>query len=97
MTLTGGLRIDYIVQYAQKLSWASVVAHLGLLLAAVVFLVSVRRRYLSPISQIPGPFLASFSRLWHLGQIWSGKQNLKLIEQHDRYGEFSFAESATGE
>ncbi|KAK8121115.1 hypothetical protein PG999_005235 [Apiospora kogelbergensis] len=88
MTLTGGLRIDYIVQYAQKLSWASVVAHLGLLLAAVVFLVSVRRRYLSPISQIPGPFLASFSRLWHLGQIWSGKQNLKLIEQHDRYGHF---------
>ncbi|KAK8084910.1 cytochrome p450 [Apiospora hydei] len=75
-----------MIQYAQDLSWGSTLAHLGLFLAAALFLVSVRRRYQSPISHIPGPFLASFSRLWHLRQIWSGKQNLKLIEQHDHHG-----------
>ncbi|KAK8069631.1 benzoate 4-monooxygenase cytochrome P450 [Apiospora phragmitis] len=88
MALTGSMQLDHMVQYAQNMSWGSTSAHLGLLLAATLFLVSARRRYLSPISHIPGPFLASFSRLWHLRQIWSGKQNLKLIEQHDRHGHF---------
>ncbi|RYP51953.1 hypothetical protein DL768_002829 [Monosporascus sp. mg162] len=37
---------------------------------------------------IPGPFLASFSRLWHLRQIWNGDQNLALIKAHDKYGHF---------
>ncbi|KAK6854439.1 hypothetical protein PG995_009532 [Apiospora arundinis] len=70
------------------MTWTFVFAHFGLLFAAILFVVSVQRRYLSPISHIPGPLLASFSRLWHLRQIWSGKQNLKLIEQHDRHGHF---------
>ncbi|KAK8053796.1 cytochrome P450 [Apiospora saccharicola] len=82
-----------MIQYAQDLSWGSILTHLGLFLAATLFLVSVRQRYLSPISHIPGPFLASFSRLWHLCQIWSGKQNLRLIEQHDRHGESSHIRS----
>lgn len=46
----------------------------------------IHRRYFSRIKNIPGPFLASFSRLWHLQQIYSGKQNLKLSEQHDKLG-----------
>ncbi|KAK7942902.1 cytochrome P450 [Apiospora aurea] len=88
MALTESMKLDHMVQYAQDLSWGSTLAHLGLFLAASLFLVSVGRRYQSPISHIPGPFLASFSRLWHLRQIWSGKQNLKLIEQHDHHGHF---------
>ncbi|KAK7931347.1 hypothetical protein PG985_002059 [Apiospora marii] len=88
MASTGSITLDEMTQYGQNLSWGSVLVHLGLFLVTALFLVSVRRRYLSPISHIPGPFLASFSRLWHLRQIWSGKQNLRLIEQHDYHGHF---------
>ncbi|KAK8014602.1 hypothetical protein PG990_007898 [Apiospora arundinis] len=88
MTLGESMRIDHMVGYAHNMTWTFVFAHFGLLFAAILFVVSVQRRYLSPISHIPGPLLASFSRLWHLRQIWSGKQNLKLIEQHDRHGHF---------
>ncbi|KAI1846989.1 hypothetical protein JX265_006814 [Neoarthrinium moseri] len=59
-----------------------------LLVTAALFFISLRRRYFSPISHIPGPFLASITRFWHLRQIWSGRQNLKLLEQHEKYGCF---------
>ncbi|KAG6366701.1 hypothetical protein INS49_000880 [Diaporthe citri] len=60
----------------------------AVLIATVIVLTVIRRRFFSPISSIPGPFLASITRLWHLRQIASGKQNLKLIEQHDKHGHF---------
>lgn len=58
----------------------------ALLIASIVVLTVIRRRFFSPISSIPGPFLASITRLWHLRQVASGKQNLELIEQHDKHG-----------
>lgn len=44
------------------------------------------RRYLSTISDIPGPFLASFTRLWHMMIILEGDQNLELIRLHEKHG-----------
>lgn len=58
----------------------------AVLIVTIIVLTVVRRRFFSPIRSIPGPFLASISRLWHLKQVASGKQNLKLIEQHDKHG-----------
>lgn len=55
-------------------------------LVTIIVLTVIRRRFLSPIRSIPGPFFASITRLWHLKQVASGKQNLKLIEQHDKHG-----------
>lgn len=55
-------------------------------LVTIIVLTVIRRRFFSPIRSIPGPFWASISRLWHLKQVASGKQNLKLIEQHDKHG-----------
>ena len=69
-------------------SWLSLATEYTMLLTIVLLLIAVRRRYLSPLSQIPGPFLASFSRLWHLRQILNGDQNLALIRAHDKYGHF---------
>ncbi|KAK4227121.1 benzoate 4-monooxygenase cytochrome P450 [Podospora fimiseda] len=46
------------------------------------------RRYFSPISNIPGPFAASFTRLWHIQRILKGDQNLELIRLHDKHGHF---------
>lgn len=67
-------------------SGLSVGVQILILTLTTLFFVLLRRRYYSPISHIPGPFLASISRLWHLRQIWSGKQNLKILEQHEKYG-----------
>jgi len=58
----------------------------SVLIATIIVLTVCHRRFFSPISSIPGPFLASITRLWHLRQVSSGKQNLKLIEQHDKHG-----------
>lgn len=60
----------------------------SVLIATIIVLTVCHRRFFSPISSIPGPFLASITRLWHLRQVSSGKQNLKLIEQHDKHGNF---------
>ncbi|KAF4974568.1 hypothetical protein FZEAL_8540 [Fusarium zealandicum] len=48
----------------------------------------VWRRYLSPISDIPGPFVASFTRIWHTNRILKGDQNLELIRLHEKHGHF---------
>ena len=44
------------------------------------------RRYFSAISDIPGPFAASFTRLWHMHRILKGDQNLELIRLHQQHG-----------
>jgi hypothetical protein len=69
---------------------ASIALHVAILFVTSIFLVFLRRRYFSPVSHIPGPFLASVSRLWHLKQIYGGKQNLRLLEQHEKHGMFGF-------
>lgn len=65
------------------LSWPSLVAEVFLVFTATI----IWRRYLHPLSDIPGPWLASFSRLWHIRHIWVGDQNTRLIALHEKYGE----------
>lgn len=59
---------------------------IALQICLAVFSLIIWRRYLSPISDIPGPYLASFTRLWHIIRIFVGDQNLRLIELHDKHG-----------
>lgn len=42
---------------------------------------------LSPLQRIPGPTLASFSRLWHIIYIVRGDQNTTLADLHDKHGQ----------
>lgn len=55
-----------------------------------IFMVStaVRRRYFSPISDIPGPILASITRLHHVFHIFKGRQSDWITNLHDQYGPF---------
>jgi hypothetical protein len=62
---------------------------------SALFFVFVRRRYFSSSSGIPGPFLASFSRLWHVRTVLAGDSPIKLIEAHDRYGTHETQQSIT--
>jgi hypothetical protein len=43
-------------------------------------------RYFHPLSKIPGPFLASFSKLWIIYHAFGGKQHLVQIKCHEKYG-----------
>ncbi|KAH7126607.1 cytochrome P450 [Dendryphion nanum] len=54
------------------------------LLAFVVF----QRRYLSNISDVPGPFIASFSRAWQLWRIIKGDIDRQCSALHEQYGPF---------
>lgn len=42
--------------------------------------------YMSPISDIPGPFLASFSRLWLIRTLRNGRGASELVELHEKHG-----------
>lgn len=57
------------------------------LLTAFVLVVAVRRRYFSGvISDVPGPFWASFSTLWELWTIIEGHLEIAVIALHERHG-----------
>lgn len=62
--------------------WPAAVASL---LASVLVLM-LYRRYKSPLSDVPGPFWASFGRMWHTRMIMKGNQGEDLIQLHQEYG-----------
>jgi hypothetical protein len=55
----------------------------------ILFLFAARElksRYLHPLSKIPGPFLASVSKLWIIYHAFGGNQHLVQIKCHEKYG-----------
>jgi hypothetical protein len=44
------------------------------------------KRYASPLRKYPGPFLASFTRLWKVYSTATGRTHLQHIELHRKYG-----------
>jgi hypothetical protein len=60
----------------------------ALCVAGVLLSIFVKRKYFSPISSIPGPFTASFSRLWQLYHIFNGHTEVATIKAHEKYGTF---------
>lgn len=53
----------------------------GILLAHVVY-----QRFFHPLAQVPGPFLASISRLWITRESYRGDYHRTLISLHNRHG-----------
>ncbi|PMD32987.1 cytochrome P450 [Hyaloscypha variabilis F] len=56
--------------------------------AAFVFVLFVRRRWFSSISDIPGPFLGSFSVLWQIIHAFKGHTEEATIAEHKKHGDF---------
>jgi hypothetical protein len=50
----------------------------------------IRRRYFSPISDLPGPFWGSFSLLWQLHKIFTKHTERDTIDAHKRWGPLRF-------
>jgi len=59
---------------------------LARLVSAAILTLCVWRRFFSAISDIPGPFIASFTRVWHIHRILKGDQNLEFIRLHEKHG-----------
>jgi hypothetical protein len=76
------------VQQAALWSRQSITVQLPVLFLTLAFVTIIRRRYFSPLSHIPGPFLASFSRLWHMRYIIRGDQQVVIAKAHEKYGPF---------
>lgn len=60
---------------------------LGAAIALFLGALFVRRRYFSPLSDFPGPFVASFtSSWWHLWHIFKGHTEAAIVELHQNHG-----------
>ncbi|KAF2808681.1 cytochrome P450 [Mytilinidion resinicola] len=70
---------------AEGVSYPTIAATL---LFAYILVVAIRRRYFSSISDIPGPFVASFSVLWEIWSIIGGHIEFKTIALHEKLGYF---------
>ncbi|KAI0142065.1 cytochrome P450 [Pestalotiopsis sp. NC0098] len=77
------LRGDASLDYSRPSGLAIVTA-----LLLLVVTVATWRRCFSPLSDLPGPFWASITRLWHVKIIIAGDQNLVLSRLHEKYGHF---------
>jgi hypothetical protein len=67
---------------------AAFAAHWILFLVGVAVSRCLYKRYASPLRKYPGPFLASFTRLWKVISTASGRTHLQHIELHRKYGPF---------
>lgn len=74
--------LDGLLAFNTCNNWAQLTG----LLATSILTLCIYRRSFSPISDVPGPFVASFTRLWHIHRILKGDQNLELIRLHDKHG-----------
>src|SRR5689334_9501028 len=58
------------------------------IIVVTVATVAVKRRYFSSLSDIPGPFLASFSRLWQIITLIKGDSLNDFYNLHQKHGSF---------
>lgn len=63
-----------------------VAAHWIITLVSLFVVRAAYKRYASPLRKYPGPFLASFSRLWKVFSTASGRTHLDHVELHRKYG-----------
>jgi hypothetical protein len=61
-----------------------------LTIVAIFLLYCINVRYNTPLRCIPGPFLASLTRLWKVSTILNTRQELVIMELHKKHGLSSF-------
>jgi cytochrome P450 len=60
--------------------------YLPTLLTLYILTRAIQTRYFHPLSSIPGPFLASFSKFWIIYHAFGGNQHHVQIACHKKYG-----------
>lgn len=61
--------------------WSAIVLLVIIPLTWIVY-----QRFFHPLASVPGPFIASLSRLWMTKHSWDGDMNITMIALHKRYG-----------
>lgn len=75
------------VMFLEAVDGRTALKILGATASLITVLVCVRRRYLSSLSDVPGPFVASFSAsLWQLWHILKGHTEIAVLELHQQHG-----------
>ncbi|KAH7247760.1 cytochrome P450 [Fusarium solani] len=74
---------DGLLSVASEHLFASITALIALLAVLYVFYY----RNIHPLSKYPGPFLASFTNLWKVQQLWSLHLPDTLIALHEKHGD----------
>ena len=59
---------------------------LSILFIVGACVIAFNRRYRSPISDIPGPFLATIFILWEVWNVIEGHIEEKVIALHEKFG-----------
>jgi len=68
-------------------AYATPTSIITLLLTALAT-VAIKRRYFSPLSDIPGPFFASVTRLWQIRTLLQGDSLNAIYDLHQKHGPF---------
>lgn len=76
--------VDWVSRFSETVSLPTILGSA----VALVLTIALCRRFLSPLKDIPGPFWASITRLWHVKIIIDGNQNVRLRDAHEEYGPF---------
>ena len=58
----------------------------GYILAALALIHLLRNKYAQGLNAVPGPFLAGFSSLWRLVDVWGGSAQWTVIRLHRELG-----------
>ncbi|RSL54633.1 hypothetical protein CEP54_009790 [Fusarium duplospermum] len=74
---------DGLLAIASEHPFPAVTALIALLSSFYIFYY----RNIHPLSKYPGPFLAPFTNLWKLGQLWSLHLPDTLIALHEKHGD----------
>lgn len=70
----------------ELLGETSVVQVVVLLFLVSLVVALVRQRFFSPVSDIPGPFFASFGTCWQLWHVFKGRVEEATYDLHLQYG-----------
>lgn len=62
------------------------VATIGYIVAALAVIYLLRNKYAQGLNAVPGPFLAGFSSLWRLVDVWGGSAHWTIVRLHRELG-----------
>lgn len=65
-------------------------AFLGVVVLGSFLFQILHELFLHPLRNVPGPFIAKFTDLWHLWRAWRGQFELDNVALHKKYGKLSF-------
>ncbi|MCJ1385975.1 hypothetical protein MMC17_009100 [Xylographa soralifera] len=77
-----------MLEQFQDVSYLQILAAMFFSFSIFIVVAVIRRIYFSPISDIPGPFIARFSILWQLWVTATGQAGPAIVALHKKHGKF---------